>query len=459
MKFFSIGIFAMSTVSQSAKAQINDFGARQRSDLAQPPVQDRPPQVTDDHEHLLKSWWGGRNWLMKHGIDVIPAYMLEAAGNVSGGLSQGAAYTGRFGIDLEIDWAKLAGLRGLKSHTLFVSNSGRDLSADRLNNDPYSIMELNGRIGTFVRLQFAYVTQDLANDHLQIGAGRANQSLFFDSSPLYCMFLSLAICRVPRALTGANPDGFYSGSKTNWGGYVRYRPVTPFYMQVGAFEVSRSHGGASGFSWSIRETNGVNLPFEIGWQPGGGAGERPSHFALGGYYDHAPVHDVYWDDFGNARILSRLPGRRSHSHTAFWAQFDHMIKRNTASNVGGLIIFANFTRTDPNISIFKQQATIGFEDVGEIGTRPKDGFGVQVTYAWASHAMRSGQKLHYRQYGRYPGGLYSAQSYEMIIEAQYSFHLYRAVDLQPDFQYIVHPNSQKGIRNATVFGGRARVNF
>ncbi len=102
MKFFSIGIFAMSTVSQTAKAQINDFGARQRSDLAQPPVQDRPPQITDDHEHLLKSWWGRRNWLMKHGIDVIPAYMLEAAGNVSGGLSQGAAYTGVSGLILKL---------------------------------------------------------------------------------------------------------------------------------------------------------------------------------------------------------------------------------------------------------------------------------------------------------------------------------------------------------------------
>ncbi len=59
-------------------------------------------------------------------------YMLEAARNVSGGLSHGSAYTGWFWVDVEIDWNKLAGVRALKSHTLFVSNSGRNLSKDRL---------------------------------------------------------------------------------------------------------------------------------------------------------------------------------------------------------------------------------------------------------------------------------------------------------------------------------------
>ncbi|UYH51639.1 carbohydrate porin [Candidatus Kirkpatrickella diaphorinae] len=464
MKFLCIiiiflGLLPISTVSQRAEAQINDIEARQRSVLAQPPVRHRPPLTTDDHEHLLRSWWGGRVWLTKHGIDIVPVYMAEAAGNVSGGLSHGSAYTGRFWVDVEIDWSKLAGIRGLKSHTLFVSNSGRNLSKDRLNNDPYAVLHLYGRLGTFVKLQFAYVTQDLMKGHLQIGAGRTNQALFFDSSPLYCMFLSKAICRVPRTLTGSNPNGFHSTGRSNWGIYIRYRPVTPFYMQVGAFESTPLHGGASGFNWSFRQTDGVNLPFEIGWQPGGSVGERSSHFALGGYYDNAPVNDVYWDDLGTARVLSGLPGRQSHSHTAMWAQFDHMIKRNTPSNVGGLIIFGNFTRTDPHISAFKQQATIGFEDVGEIHGRPRDGFGVQITYAWVSDETRSGQKLLHTRFGRYPSGLYSIQSHEIIFEAQYSYHVHHAVDLQPDFQYIVRPNSQAGIKNATVIGGRARVNF
>lgn len=313
------------------------------------------------------------------------------------------------------------------------------------------------RIGTLVKLQFAYLTEDLMSGHLQLAAGRMNQGFFFDTSPVYCMFLSLSICPVPRVLPGANPAGFYTKSRTNWGGYVRYRPVSPVYVQIGAFEVSPNHGGISGVNWSFRQTDGVNLPFEIGWQPGGSAGERSSHFALGEYYDNAPVNDVYWDDLGTARVLTGLPGRQSHSHTAMWAQFDHMIKRNTPSNVGGLIIFGNFTWTDPHISAFKQQATIGFEDVGEIHSRPRDGFGVQITYALVSDETRSGQKLLYAQFGRYPSGLYSIQSHEIIFEAQYSYHVHHAVDLQPDFQYIVRPNSQAGIKNATVIGGRARV--
>lgn len=384
---------------------------------------------------------------------------MEAAGNTSGGVSQRSAFVGRFGIDFEIDWRKLSGMKGLKSHALIMSKSGRDLSADRLGHDPYSATELYGRIGTLVKMQFAYLTEDLLNNHLQLAAGRMNQGFFFDTSPLYCMFLSLSACPVPRVLPGANPAGFYSKSRTNWGGYIRVRPLSPIYVQIGAFEVSPNHGGASGFDWSSRSTDGVNIPFEIGWQPGGGMGERPSHIALGGYYDTGPVKDVFWDRDHQPRALTGLPGQVSRGHTAFWAQIDHMIKRNTRSNIGGLIVFGNFTRSDPNLSAFKQQATIGFEDVGEIYGRPRDGFGMQVTYAWVSDAMRARQNQYLAHYGRYPSGLYSIQSYEMIIEAQYSYHLYRAVDLQPDLQYIVHPNSQSGIKNALILGGRARANF
>ncbi|MEE8659298.1 carbohydrate porin [Acetobacteraceae bacterium EV16G] len=458
-KIFLIGLSTICAAPRTAFAQLNDFGTRQRADLAQPPVPHRPPQRTDDHRHLFGDWGGARTWLLDRGVDIIPAYMMEAAGNTSGGVSQGSAFTGRFGIDFEIDWGKLGGIHGLKSHTLIMSKSGRDLSADRLGHDPYSATELYGRIGTLVKLQFAYLTEDLMKGHLQLAAGRMNQGFFFDTSPVYCMFLSLSICPVPRVLPGANPAGFYTKSRTNWGGYVRYRPVSPVYVQIGAFEVSSNHGGISGFDWSSHGTNGVNFPFEIGWQPGGGLGQRSSHIALGGYYDTAPVGNVYWDRNNQPRALTGGPGLTTRGHTAFWAQIDHMIKRNTRSNIGGLIVFGNFTRSDPGLSAFKQQATIGFEDVGEIRSRPRDGFGVQVTYAWVSNAMRARQALYFARNGHFPPGLYSAQSYEMIIEAQYSYHLYRAVDLQPDFQYIVHPNSQAGLKNAVIFGGRARVNF
>ncbi len=136
-----------------------------------------------------------------------------------------------------------------------------------------------------------------------------------------------------------------------------------------------------------------------------------------------------------------------------------MIEHNTPSNVGGLIIFGNFTRTDPHFSAFKQQATIGFEDVGEIHGRLKDDFGVQITYAWVSDETRSGQKLLYTQFGRYPSGFYSIQSHEIIFEAQYSCHVHLAVDLQPDSQYMFAATMLAGIKNATVIGRRVRVNF
>ena len=47
----------------------------------------------------------------------------------------------------------------------------------------------------------------------------------------------------------------------------------------------------------------------------------------------------------------------------------------------------------------------------------------------------------------------------MLLEVNYDIHVYRGVHFQPDFQYIFRPNAQANIRDAAVFGFRARVEF
>lgn len=438
-------------------AQINEVGTRQKMDLSQPPVPNPPPKPVDYYQHLLGNWEGGRSWLISHGIDLTPTFMVEAAGNVSGGISQGSDYVGRFGLSVEIDGEKLAGARGLKLHGLMIKKFGRDLSADHLGGDPYSVMELYGTVGT--RLQYLYFTEDLLSKKLQFGVGRLNQSLLFDSSPVYCNFLSLALCAVPKVLPGANFDGFYNSAKNNWAGFIRYRPIAEIYFQIGAFESSPVHGGTHGFDWSIKNDIGVNIPFQLGWEPGGGKGQLPSHFSVGGYYDTSPLSDIYYDINGNKISATGLKGQMDHGHTAFWVQADHMLWRNGSPSNAGMVVFGNFTTSDPHVSAFHEQFSIGFEDVGQIRSRPGDAFGIQVTRTFQSKYNRKRQIEYYNLYNKYPNGMHSPQNHEVIIEAQYSFHVYHGFDLQPDFQYIIHPNSQSSIPNAAVFVGRARISL
>jgi porin len=47
----------------------------------------------------------------------------------------------------------------------------------------------------------------------------------------------------------------------------------------------------------------------------------------------------------------------------------------------------------------------------------------------------------------------------MVLETNYSIHVYRRLTFQPDFQYVFRPNAQANIKDAAVFGFRARFEF
>ena len=51
------------------------------------------------------------------------------------------------------------------------------------------------------------------------------------------------------------------------------------------------------------------------------------------------------------------------------------------------------------------------------------------------------------------------QSHEMVLEVNYDIHVAQGVNIQPDFQYVIHPNAQRNIRNAEVFGFEGHVEF
>ncbi len=51
------------------------------------------------------------------------------------------------------------------------------------------------------------------------------------------------------------------------------------------------------------------------------------------------------------------------------------------------------------------------------------------------------------------------QTHEMIFEANYNIQVYRGVNFEPDFPYVIRPNAQSNIPNAAVLGFKANVEF
>jgi porin len=51
------------------------------------------------------------------------------------------------------------------------------------------------------------------------------------------------------------------------------------------------------------------------------------------------------------------------------------------------------------------------------------------------------------------------QTHEMFLEANYDIHVFRGVNFQPEFEYVIRPNAQANIHNAAVFGFKTHVEF
>ncbi len=313
-----------------AKAQnINSgvsVGPSQQLSTPAPPVAPLSPPAPSV-EHLFGDVGGLRTYLNNRGIDVLLDVTSEFAGNVSGGVKQGATFASQVGFEVDIDWQKLAGVLGLSTHVVLVNRSGSNDST-LFGDNLLPVQEIYGAGGNVgVHLVYAYAEEKLADGRVDLALGRFPVSNDFAASPLYCNFMNNSLCGNPKALPGE--IGFSSYPDAVWAGRARLRPTPSTYVQFGAFEVNRYiytyPQFRSGFNWFSDDATGAYLPVEVAWEPRFGTNQLPGHYKLGFGYDTSSYPDLYADANGGAAVLSRLPNRLDRGRDQEWALFDQMV--------------------------------------------------------------------------------------------------------------------------------------
>ncbi|HEY5778634.1 MAG TPA: carbohydrate porin, partial [Terrimicrobiaceae bacterium] len=79
-------------------------------------------------------WLGVRTTLEDKGVEISGGYTAEVWGNTTGGLKQGAVYTGLLDFGATVNLEKLIGWRGASVSTTWLWLSGRDASEDLVGN-------------------------------------------------------------------------------------------------------------------------------------------------------------------------------------------------------------------------------------------------------------------------------------------------------------------------------------
>jgi len=75
-------------------------------------------------EHLFGDWDNLQTTLLAHGVNLQVNAVSELAGNVAGGTRQDSTFANQVGIDLDINWERMAGLTGFSTRGIVVNRSG-----------------------------------------------------------------------------------------------------------------------------------------------------------------------------------------------------------------------------------------------------------------------------------------------------------------------------------------------
>ncbi len=420
------------------------------------------PVPTPSVEHLFGDWGGVRTNLGNLGIDLIADVTSEFAGNVSGGVKQGATFANQVGFEADIDWQKLAGLPGFATHAVIVNRSGS--SDSQLFGDTLEpVQEIYGAGGnTALHLVYVYGEQSLAGGRIDLAAGRLPLANDFAASPLYCNFMNNSLCGNPKALPGGDV-GFSSYPDAAWAARARLRPTPRTYVQFGVYEVNQgiysNRNFRSGFKFDASQDAGVMLPIEAAWEPRFGTADLIGHYKLGFAYDTSRQVNFFAPTVGAPPALAAQQSERRTGNTQVWALADQMLVRNGPGPVDGLVALAGFIHNDPNNSAYAEEYFAGTLLGNFWRVRPRDIVGLLLSYNTVSGRLGRGQGLEQAFGLPLSGNATGIQTHEMAIEANYDIHVTRGVNFAPDFQYIIRPNAQANIKNATVFGFKTHVTF
>lgn len=424
-------------------------------------------------EHFTGTWFGGRDWLYKHGITINVDNVNEPFGNVTGGRRKGITNAGSVDSNLDIDWGTLVGknwfTNDLVFHMTVINRYGNNLGKI-VGETITKTQQIYGGGGNVVaKLVNLYVDKHLWKNKIIISAGRMDVGGFYARSPIQCYLVNSGICGTPRTLTG-QAGGFNTYPDSEWSTSILFHPTRQFYIRIGAYQVSRalytnSAGKRAGWASlvSTKMDAGIELPIEMGYETHFGQYNLVGHYKVGFAYDTSayPV----WGRGVNGEKLTTIKGPNQdwvRGRDQEWGLADQMLYRNGPGDLNGIIAYVGLLHDNPTTFQYKNEIITALINTGFWKSRPMDGIGILFIHQSISKRLRRAQQYSLSQGTPIDSLLGSAsgvQTAENSFELGYIIHVMDGVFFQPDFQYEIHPNAQKNIPNAAYFGFRSHVDF
>jgi carbohydrate-selective porin OprB len=423
-------------------------------------------------KYATGTWFGARDTLEAHGIDIHGYWKGTFYGLTSGGLdAPRGAFDEEIRLGLTIDFGKLAGIEGLTADGSVRYRDGRSPNtyvgaSSNFNPSKYQ----SGQQWRLMPFFLTYTTPELlgVKHLLTISGGWQNPYDFFADQPESKFFINNAIATT-KGIGGVN--GFpWSSSYAAWGGFLKLKPVDWQYTMAGLYmaipeDMARSNHGLELAGYAPDPSrNGLFALAETGVTPKIGPAKLPGKYAFGAIYwglenksFSGQTYDQKFTFYWQAdQMLFREPSQAAPAPLAKGAsdgkRFKEAKEPTTPEKLSeqGLYAFSfvNYAPSYDNTMPFYAHAGLLYK--GLIPSRDKDQIGV---------AFGLGNYSYDKILAEEEAGKSVRQTYEAVVEADYRVQLTPFVCLQPFWQYIIRPNGNGLVQNANIFGLHMEVTF
>jgi porin len=392
------------------------------------------------NKYFFGDWAGLRTRLADRGITFGLLFITDPFGNVTGGQRRGASDYSLLGFGVVLRTDQLLGWHGGQFHVGFAVNFGTSLSNSYVGNGfPVQLADV---ADPHPRLTYLSYTQSLFEDTLSIRLGRTTinsvSSEEFLGSEYFKAFTSVGIDLVPLGIF-LNAPGAFGYPDTTWGARIKLTPVKRFYAMAGVYngDPALKQGKRHGLDFSMHGP--AFVIGEVGFHG------RSSNLKLGGYYNG-----------GTAAAFARTPDRSSagsgHRDGMYVVADRVMLRFGDPAQQRHLGVFGAFVASpDQRVNKVPYFFDTGFVLYGPSGSRIKDFVGFAAVYGAYSGDLRRAEEAQPTATG--------IQHSETTLELNYGWALRPGLLVEPDAQYVVHPNGNRRLRNSFSIGLNIVINL
>ncbi len=392
-------------------------------------------------------------WLNVAGIKPVVTYEGDAAANLSGGLTRGATFTSNLHVQVGFDLDRLAGVPGVSAYFDGLWIDGGQPS--RFVGDAQGISNIAGPAS--VRLYEAWLQYNFPGQSFSILAGRYDLNTEFYRLSSADLFINSSFgIGAAFGLSGfAGPSVF---PDTSVGVRFGYKPETNTVLRFAVLDgapLDRQDGSPNPFD----ARDGLLLVAEAAWLTRPAADNEPvdHRFRIGRRATPLPYDDkiaigawyytARFDDLAPASSDGRP--ELHNGEAGAYVVLDRLLWQSTNDAKRRVTGFLQVGTGQPIVDRFGVYLGAGLAAAGLFPGRPDDEMGLGMAMARNGSSYVAGQRL---------AGL-QVDAAETAVELTWLAPVTAWFALQPDVQYVVHPNTDVRRHDAVVGQLRFELTF